>query len=152
MNNSDLNLSNQYRVDSFYSDPNINYSFMLTIARDGENPARSIYYFNSAVDASEAYNRYTDWGFAKDYLTVRLYEPNGKINEKVLFRPKAGECVFVRQQYYDAENALLKVKDHLEEDLYNNLVNDFAKIFSKDNQRFDHVRFFELTKAKVMGE
>ena len=57
--------------------------YMLTIARDGEHPVRSIYFFQTALEAVTAYNRYVDWGFAKEFLTVILHEPNGTIHKKV---------------------------------------------------------------------
>ena len=138
-----------YMVDEYLKDRKNQY--MLTIARD-EEPVRSIYKFNDAVNAVNGYNEYTDWGFAKHFLTVKMYEPNGMIHEKVLRRPPAGECVFVREQYYQAEEALLKVKDHLPEDIYTNLIKDFALIFSMDNWRFDHIKFFKLTQSKESVE
>jgi len=68
----------------------INPHYMITISRDGESPARSIYHFPNAIEAVENYNKYTDWGFAKNYLTVTLYGPGGKLSEKVLKRPLGG--------------------------------------------------------------
>ena len=73
-------------------------AYMLTISRDGESPERSIYFFNNAIEAVENYNRYQDWGFAKNYLTVCLYEGN-KIHKKILKRPPAGECTFLKEDY-----------------------------------------------------
>jgi lipoate synthase len=125
--------------------------YMITIARDNE-PVRSVYKFDDALNAVNGYNEYTDWGFAKHFLTVKMYEPNGKIHEKVLKRPPAGECVFVREQYYQAEKALLKVKNYLSEDIYTNLIKDFALIFSLDSWRFDHIKFFKLTESKESVE
>ena len=120
-----------------------NYEFMLTIARDGEDPVRSIYHFGSAIEACEAYSRYTDWGFAKEYLTVCLYEPNGRINKKVLKRPPAGECSYIKKNYVDASNLLLSIKDSMLLDKYKKLVYGFALTFSHDNIRFDFNRFFK---------
>jgi hypothetical protein len=149
MMSESLNMGNEARVSDYLNNASLNnYSFMLTIARDGEYPERSIYYFNDAITASEAYGRYKDWGFAKDYLTVRLYEPNGKINEKVLRRPPAGECTFVKADYIKAESILLSFMDKMDFLVYQDLVNEFAKLFSQDNIRFDHVRFFKATKCQ----
>ncbi len=128
------------------------YSFMLTIARDGEHPARSIYNFGDAVAAVNAYNRYKDWGFAKEYLTVRLYEPNGRYQEKVLHRPKAGECTFVREDYIKAGNILKSIKNNIEPENYVRLIENFALLFSQDNQRFDEERFFKDTGIIENGE
>lgn len=117
--------------------------YMLTISRDGESPARSIIYYSNAIEAAEAYNKYTDWGFAKNYLTVRLYEPNGIINEKILKRNQAGECTFVRQDYIEAEKILFKYRNYIEKEKYEELVRDFMTLFSKDNWRFDPNRFLK---------
>ena len=119
------------------------YMFMLTISRDGEHPVRSIYMFDDSTLAVEAFNRYDNFGFAKEYLTVKLYEPNGRIHEKVLKRPPAGECSYVRQNYIEASNLLLSMKDSLNKDQYSKLVEGFALIFSQDNIRFDSDRFFD---------
>lgn len=115
-------------------------SYMLTISRDGEHPVRSIYFYDNAVHAVNGYNRYNDWGFAKDYLTVVLYEPTGRKHEKILERPKGGECVFVRKDYIDSANIIKDIKDP---DLKYDIARRFAQIFSKDNQRFDAGRFFD---------
>lgn len=116
-------------------------SYMLTIARDGESPARSIYFYGDAIDAVKGYEAYRDWGFAKDFLTVELHEPTGRVHSKVLRRPRGGECVFHRQQYHDITEILLKASDSCSEEMYNYVVYEFAKLFSKDNQRFDADRF-----------
>ena len=118
-------------------------SYMLTIARDGEFPVRSIYFYDNAIDAATGYEAYQDWGFAKDFLTVELYEPTGRVHSKVLRRPRGGECVFVRQDYYDATEIIKKLSGQISEDHYNYLAYEFGKLFSKDNQRFNHDRFLE---------
>lgn len=118
-------------------------SYMLTIARDGESPARSIYFYGDAIDAATGYAAYTDWGFAKDFLTVELYEPSGRVHSKVLRRPRGGECVFHREQYHQISELLEKVQDGTNHDTYNYLVHELAKIFSRDNQRFDVDRFLK---------
>lgn len=118
-------------------------SYMLTIARDGEEPVRTIIYYTNAIDAAEAYNRYQDWGFARQYLTVKLYEPSGVVNEKILKRNQAGECTFVRQDYIEAQKILYKFKDYMEKDQYVSLVKDFMTLFAKDSWRFDPDRFLK---------
>jgi hypothetical protein len=125
-------------------------AYMLTIARDGEFPVRSIYFYDNAIDAATGYSAYQDWGFAKEFLTVTLHEPTGRVHEKVLRRPRGGECVFVRDDYTQAAAIFTKVKDSIHEDMYNYLVFEFAKLFSKDNQRFDHQRF--LVNTEYTGE
>lgn len=123
-------------------------SYMLTISRDNEYPIRSIYFYDNALGAAQGYNAYKDWGFAKEFLTVTLYEPNGKINIKTLKRPKGGECVFIRQDYIDVSELILKIKDKINKEDYQRFVLGMAKIFSKDNLRFDEQRFFKKTKYK----
>jgi hypothetical protein len=120
-------------------------AYMLTIARDGESPVRSIYFYDNAIDASAGYEAYSDWGFAKDFLTVTLYEPTGRVHEKILKRPRGGECTFVRDDYIEATAIFTSVKDSIPEAGYNQIVFEFAKLFSRDNQRFDHERFLAHT-------
>jgi hypothetical protein len=117
-------------------------TYMLTIARDGESPVRSIYFYDNAIDASSGYQAYSDWGFSKDFLTVTLYEPNGKIHEKTLRRPRGGECVFVREDYVRLSKIFMDIKEGMDQDRYNYLVLESARLLSKDNQRFDPKRFF----------
>ena len=142
-------IENQLRNENIIKNyiKNINsknfYEFMLTISMDGEKIARSIYHFYDAILAIQAFNRYDNFGFAKEYLTVKLYEPNGRVHEKVLKRPPAGECSYVRQNYIEASNLLLSMKDSLNKDQYSKLVEGFALIFSQDNIRFDSDRFFD---------
>jgi exopolysaccharide biosynthesis predicted pyruvyltransferase EpsI len=120
-------------------------SYMLTVARDGESPARSIYFYADALTAAEGYSAYQDWGFAKDYLTVELYEPTGRVHSKILHRPRGGECTFVRDDYHKAKDIFLAAKENVPIEEYNYLVYEFAKLFSKDNQRFVPERFLDDT-------
>lgn len=123
-------------------------SYMLTIARDGESPVRSIYFYDNAVDAAKGYEAYQDWGFAKDFLTVELYEPTGRVHSKVLRRPRGGECVFHREQYHQITEILLKIKDSVDNDAWDYLTLELARIFSKDNQRFNEERFLSALKTE----
>ena len=134
---------------------NITPHYMITIARDGESPARSIYHYPNVVDAVEGYNKYTDWGFAKEYLTVTLYGPGGRLSEKVLKRSMGGtqgDCTFVREDYIKAEKILLSYKDKIDSYNYKNLVKDFAGLFSRDNIRFDVSRFFRECQCEEVFE
>lgn len=149
---SDLNMTNQTMVDEFKARASAGKgdSYMLTIARDGESPVRSIYFYDNAIDASTGYVAYTDWGFAKDFLTVELYEPSGRVHSKVLRRPRGGECVFHREQYHKAAEILSDMATKSDSESYNKLVYEFAKLFSKDNQRFQVERF--LAELGYTGE
>jgi hypothetical protein len=118
-------------------------TFMLTIARDGESPVRSIYFYKDKELALEAYGRYTNFGFSKEFLEVCLYEPTGEFHTKTLKRPPAGECSYVRENYVEASDLLLSFKDTINEKEYSRLVEGLALIFSQDNIRFNSERFFE---------
>lgn len=120
-----------------------NDSYMLTIARDGESPVRTIIFFPNAIEAAEAYNMYNDWGFAKQYLTIRLYEPSGKINEKIFKRNQAGDPTFLRQNYIDITNVLLDLKPLISDKVYQDICLEITTSFAKDNWRFDPERFLE---------
>ena len=117
--------------------------YMITVSRDGESPVRSIISFDNQKQALEGYEMYQDAGFAKDYLTVSLYEPSGKINTKVLKRNHAGDPSFVRQNYIDTVEALHQVKDKLNKEDYENLCIKIVTSFAKDNWRFSADRFLK---------
>lgn len=117
--------------------------YMITVSRDGESPVRSIISFDNLKQALEGYEMYQDAGFAKDYLTVSMYEPSGKINTKVLKRNHAGDPSFVRQNYIDTVDALHKVKDKLDKEDYEDLCIKIVTSFSKDNWRFSADRFLK---------
>lgn len=149
---SDLNPTNADMVQEFKSRVSAGRgdSYMLTVARDGESPVRSIYFYDNAVDAGKGYEAYQDWGFAKDFLTVELHEPTGRVHSKILRRPRGGECAFERVQYYKAAEILNAAKPKIEEETFNYLAFEFGKLFSKDNQRFQVERF--LTELGYTGE
>jgi hypothetical protein len=144
--NSELNPEHQNMVDNYINgvnNKNINH-YMLTIARDGESPVRSILFFTSAIEAAEAYNMYSDWGFAKEYLTVKLYEPTGKINEKILKRNQAGDPTFLRQNYIDVASVLNDLKPLLQQEVYESSCIKIMESFAKDNWRFNPERFLNI--------
>jgi hypothetical protein len=117
--------------------------YMITVSRDGESPVRSIISFDNIAQAIEGYEMYQDAGFAKEYLTVSLYEPSGKINTKVLKRNHAGDPSFVRQNYIDTVEALHSVKDKLNKEDYEDLCIKIVTSFAKDNWRFSADRFLK---------
>lgn len=117
--------------------------YMITVSRDGESPVRSIISFDNAEQAIEGYEMYQDAGFAKDYLTVSLYQPSGIINTKVLKRNHAGDPSFVRQNYIDTVEALHSLKDKLSKEDYENVCIKIVTSFAKDNWRFSADRFLK---------
>jgi hypothetical protein len=86
---------------------------------------------------------YQDAGFAKDYLTVSLYQPSGNILTKVLRRNHAGDPSFVRQNYIDTVEALHSLKDKLEKKDYEDVCIKIVASFAKDNWRFSAERFLK---------
>jgi len=117
--------------------------YLLTVLRDEESSIRSIISFYSLEEAIKGYEMYQDAGFAKNYLTVSLYHPNGKVDTKILRRNHAGDPSFVRQNYIDTVNALYGVKDKLNKEDYENLCIKIVTSFAKDNWRFDPKRFLK---------
>lgn len=117
--------------------------YIITVSRDGESPVRSIISYDNVIDAVAGYQMYQDAGFARNYLTVSLYEPSGKVNTKVLKRNQAGDPSFVRQNYIDITDALYEVKDKLNKNDYEKLCIKICTSFGKDNWRFNVERFLE---------
>jgi hypothetical protein len=115
---------------------NVNH-YIISISRDGENPPRSIISYDNAIDAVRVYDSYLDWGFAKNYLKVTLYEPSGRVSEKIIKRPPGIDPVFMRSVYIEVSDVLKDIR------IYEELALQIGRIFSKDNQRFDSERFFK---------
>lgn len=117
--------------------------YMITVSRDGESPARSIISFDNVEQAIEGYEMYQDAGFAKEYLTVSLYQPSGMVTTKTLKRNHAGDPSFVRQNYIDTVEALHAIKDKLSKEDYEELCIKIVNSFAKDNWRFNADRFLK---------
>lgn len=142
---SDLNPMHQEIVDDYVKNAKEGKvgHYIITVARDGESPVRSIISFDNAEQAVEGYEMYQDAGFAKDFLTVSLYQPSGMITTKVLKRNHAGDPSFVRQNYIDTVEALHEVKDKLSKEDYEALCIKIVTSFAKDNWRFNPERFLK---------
>jgi hypothetical protein len=117
--------------------------YMITVSRDGESPVRSIISFDNLEQALQGYEMYQDAGFAKDYLTVSLYQPSGNTLTKVLKRNHAGDPSFVRQNYIDTVEALHSVKGKLSKKDYEEMCIKIVTSFAKDNWRFSADRFLK---------
>jgi hypothetical protein len=126
--------------------------YRVTIFRDDEVQARSIYRYDNVIDAVNCYNRYTDWGFAKNYLRVVLSGEKEQYGEKILRRPSGGECTFIREDYVKAQKILLSYKDKMKYEDYQSLIKNFAELFSRDNIRFDVSRFFRECQCEEVSE
>ena len=140
LNHSHTDIVNDYIANSKMGKTS---HYIITVSRDGESPVRSVISFDNLEQALEGYEMYQDAGFAKDYLTVSMYEPSGKINTKVLKRNHAGDPSFVRQNYIDTVDALHKVKDKLNKEDYEDLCIKIVTSFAKDNWRFSADRFLK---------
>lgn len=57
------------------------YSYAVTCSYDGEKP-HWIGRYSNALEAVNVFNQFTDWGNAKEYSTVNLSEPSGKMHTK----------------------------------------------------------------------
>jgi hypothetical protein len=117
--------------------------YIIAVSRDGESPVRSIISFENIEQALEGYEMYQDAGFAKEYLTVSLYQPSGNTLTKVLKRNHAGDPSFVRQNYIDTVEALHAVKNKLNKEDYEDLCIKIVTSFAKDNWRFSTDRFLK---------
>jgi hypothetical protein len=117
--------------------------YMITVSRDKEYPPSSIIGFDNKEQAIQGYDMYQDAGFAKEYLTICLYEPSGKTTTKVLKRNQAGDPSFVRQNYIDTVEALHSLKDKLNKQDYEDVCIRIVTSFAKDNWRFDIQRFLK---------
>lgn len=136
----------QYIADAKYGKVS---HYIITVARDGESPVRSIISYDNIIDAVAGYEMYQDAGFARHYLTVSLYEPSGKINTKVLKRNQAGDPSFVRQNYIDVTDALYEVKNKLNKEDYEKLCIRVCTSFGKDNWRFNVERFLKNLEVEL---
>jgi len=144
----ELNSTNKKAVDEYLKriEEKQSVGFMLTVARDGEDPVRSVVFYDSALDAVKVYNSYIDWGFAKNFLTVTLYEPTGKIHQKILKREPGYEASFMRKNYLEIADILFQYKNKIKEETFEELVKNISRIFAKDNVRFDQERFLNNCK------
>ncbi len=61
------------------------YLYSVTLSYDSE-PVRWTGRYSDALTAVNAFNEFIDWGFADEYATVNLSEPNGKMHTKIFYR------------------------------------------------------------------
>jgi len=62
------------------------YLYSVTSTNDNETKPNWIGRYSDALSAVEVYQRFVDHGFALEYRTVNLSEPNGKMHTKILYR------------------------------------------------------------------
>ena len=61
------------------------YLYSITVSYDGNAPHWTGRY-QDALTAVNEFNKHIDWGFADEYSTVNLSEPNGKMHTKNFYR------------------------------------------------------------------
>jgi len=62
------------------------YLYAVTSTNDSEAKPKWVGRYSNALDAVNVYNSFVDHGFANEYRTVNLSEPNGKMHTKILYR------------------------------------------------------------------
>ena len=62
------------------------YLYAVTCTNDNETKPSWVGRYSDALSAVEVYQRFVDHGFALEYRTVNLSEPNGKMHTKILYR------------------------------------------------------------------
>jgi hypothetical protein len=62
------------------------YLYSVTTTNDNDTKPSWVGRYSDALSAVEVYQRFVDHGFALEYRTVNLSEPNGKMHTKILYR------------------------------------------------------------------
>lgn len=64
----------------------MDYEYAVTAFSDGDMNKIWTKRFDNALEAVNCFNSFTDHGFALEYRTVNLSEPNGKMHTKNFYR------------------------------------------------------------------
>lgn len=62
------------------------YLYSVTMTNDSNAKPDWVGRYSDALSAVEVYQKFIDHGFALEYRTVNLSEPNGKMHTKILYR------------------------------------------------------------------
>jgi hypothetical protein len=62
------------------------YEYSVTSTNDSDMNTTWIGRYDNALEAVNCFNTFVDHGFADEYRTVNLSEPNGKMHTKILYR------------------------------------------------------------------
>ena len=62
----------------------MDYNYAITCHYDGNY--HSSFRFTDAIDAVHEFDKCVDYGFANEYATYNLLEPNGKMHTKVFYK------------------------------------------------------------------
>ena len=61
------------------------YLYSVTSTNDNDTAPKWVGRYDNALDAVSTYLSFIDHGFANEYRTVNLSEPNGKMHTKVFY-------------------------------------------------------------------
>ena len=59
--------------------------YQISVSYDS-NPLHYSKNYADALEAFEAFGKYTDWGFANEYSIVNLLMPTGKMYSRIFYR------------------------------------------------------------------
>ena len=59
--------------------------YKITSAYDGTSP-HWIKEYSDELEAHQEFAKFTDWGFALNYVTINLFTPSGKCYTKIFHR------------------------------------------------------------------
>jgi hypothetical protein len=62
------------------------YLYSVTVTYDSAPTPKWVGRYPDALSAVEVYQRFVDHGFAKEYSTVNLSEPSGKMHTKTFYK------------------------------------------------------------------
>lgn len=62
------------------------YMYAVTTTNDNETKPSWVGRYDNALEAVNVYNACVDYGFANEYRTINLSEPNGKMHTKIFYR------------------------------------------------------------------
>ena len=62
------------------------YEYSVTSTYDGALQPNWVGRYDNALEAVNVYNACVDYGFANEYRTINLSEPNGKMHTKIFYR------------------------------------------------------------------
>lgn len=61
------------------------YLYAVTSTNDNSTSPEWIGRYDNALDAVDIFNKFNDYGDAKEYRTVNLSEPSGKMHTKIFY-------------------------------------------------------------------
>lgn len=62
------------------------YEYSVTATNDSDTTTTWVGRYDNALEAVNVFNKFIDYGFALEYRTINLSEPNGKMHTKIFYR------------------------------------------------------------------